>query len=184
MLVLDVVDLSDPSRPERLSQIVLDRRQPTAFGGLAEHGERLFVSLGGLGEVVEIDLGDPAAPVEAARHAIDGGAAGGLAVSGDHLLVAAGDAGLQVVDLAGGWRPLGGLSDIGYAMDVVVDSGMAYAVTGDGRLIAAELGRDGSLTLTDRLRLPAGGHKLIVDGDRLWVDLRSAGASLFEIHRR
>lgn len=183
VLVMDVVDLRDPSQPARLSELVVDRRT-AGFGGIAVHGERLFVALGSLGEVVEVDISNPAAPVEVARHVIGGGVVGGLAVASDHLLIGAGATGLRVVDLAGGWRELGQLDGIGWALDVVADRNMAYVATGEGRLVAVELGRDGSLILADSLPLPAGGRKLVLDGNRLWVEMGAAGASSFEIHRR
>jgi hypothetical protein len=184
VLVAEIIDLHEPSQPVRLGQVVVDRRKPAGFGGIAVHGERLFVALGGLGEVVEVDISDPTVPVEVARHVIGGGVAGGLTVAGDHLLIAAGAAGLRVVDLAGGWRELDQLGGIGWALDVVADGNMAYAATGDGRLVSVELGRDGALILADSLPLPAGGSKLVLDGNRLWVEMGAAGANSFEIRRR
>ncbi|MBK7781759.1 MAG: hypothetical protein IPJ58_13525 [Ardenticatenia bacterium] len=178
---LDIIDLREPSKPELLSRTVLDRSKPQEFGGIAVAGERVFIATGDLGTVVELDLSDPRMPVQLSTQAVEGGLAGGIAAWGHRLLIAAGTAGLRVVDPADGWRELARLEGIGRVLDVVVDGGMAYGVTGEGRLIVVELRADGSIAPAGDLPLPTGGRRLALDGDRLWVDRGDGGASWFEI---
>ncbi len=178
---LDVIDLREPSRPQLLSRTVLGRSKPQEFGGIAMIGERVFIATGDLGTVVALDLGDPRAPVQLSTHTVEGGLAGGIAAWGDRLIIAAGTAGLRVVDPADLWRELGRLEGLGRVLDVVMDGGMAYAVTGEGRLVAVDLRPDGSIDPAGEQPLPTGGRRLTLDGDRLWVDRGDGGASWFEI---
>jgi len=181
---LDIVDLREPSRPELLSRTVLGRSRPQEFGGIVVIGERLFIATGDLGTVIDLDLSDPRTPVQLATHSIEGGLAGGItAWWGHRLLIAAGTAGLRVVDPADRWRELGRLEGVGRVLDVVADGIMAYAVTGEGRLVAVELRPDGAIHSVSDLPLPPGGRRLALDGDRLWVDRGDGGASWFEIGR-
>lgn len=130
---------------------------------------------------------------------LEGAVAGGLSIAGGRLLVAAGVAGVRVVDLdgAGGWRVLGGLGGIGTVLDVAATlvpgagprAGMVHAVTGAGRLVTAELRPDGALAPAESFDLPAGGYRLALDVDwtgngRLWVDMGPAGAGAFDVRRR
>jgi hypothetical protein len=180
-MALDVIDLREPSRPQLLSRTVLGRGKPQEFGGIAMIGERVFIATGDLGTVVELDLSDPRAPVQRWTHTVEGGLAGGIAAWGDRLLIAAGTAGLRTVDPTDGWRELGRLEGLGRVLDVVVDGGMAHAVTGEGRLLAVDLRPDGSIDPAGDLPLPTGGRRLALDGDRLWVDRGDGGVSWFEI---
>lgn len=176
---LDIIDLHEPSRPELLSRTVLGRSRPQEFGGIFAIGERLFIATGDLGTVIDLDLSDPRAPVQLATHAIEGGLAGGIVVCWGHrLLIAAGTAGLRVVDPAARWRELGRQEGIGRVLDVVADDMMAYAVTGEGRLVAVELRPDGAIHSASDLPLPTGGRRLALDGDRLWVDRGDGGGEL------
>lgn len=198
-LEVDIVDIRNPARPEMISRTPLDQVNPRELGGIAVQGDRLFVARGRLGTVVELDIRDPAAPVVVATRLLEGAVAGGLSIAGGRLLVAAGVAGVRVVDLdgAGGWRVLGGLGGIGTVLDVAATlvpgagprAGMVHAVTGAGRLVTAELRPDGALAPAESFDLPAGGYRLALDVDwtgngRLWVDMGPAGAGAFDVRRR
>ena len=95
---LVVVDLSDPTLPERVTALpVADPR------ALAQAGATLFVAAGA-GGVHVFDLTDPRAPTAITTFPTTD--ARGLAVHGIHLLVADGDAGLVILDVTDRTAPL------------------------------------------------------------------------------
>lgn len=173
------LDIRDPAAPVVAATRLLEGAATT--GGLAIAGGRLFVAAGATGvRVVDID--------GAGRGSDDGDgtddAGGGV------------DGGNRTAD-AGGWRVLGGMGAVGTVLDVAATlvpgtgprAGMIYAITGEGRLVTAELRPDGALAPAESFDLPAGGYRIALDVDRLgygrlWVDMGAAGASAFDVRRR
>jgi len=97
--VVDVVNISDPSKPTTTTSIDLGR---SGLNGILVAGNQLLVSGFNLG-LVAFDLANPAAPVEAGRL---GGVWGQLSADGDDLYIARSDAGWAVAELTASGAPV------------------------------------------------------------------------------
>lgn len=122
---LEVVDISNPMSPVRLSQYLGSVGGP---GGLAGEGNALYMVFGNRFSV--IDLSNPASP----RLLNDDLTVGGvqMAASGHRVYLAEGTAGLKIIDASNPQSPavLGSIDTPGGASGVAVTGNVAYVADG------------------------------------------------------
>jgi len=129
---LRVVDVANPEAPVEAGFC-----NTTRAVDVVVRGDRAYVANAGSGvtpsALLVIDISVPSTPFEIGSCSLQG-VAEGVAVEGDLAYVAAGYAGVRVVDL-------GTLSEVGYfdtpghALNVVVGGARAYVADGDGGLV-------------------------------------------------
>lgn len=99
------------------------------------------------------------------------GAANGVAVSGPWVYIAAGGAGLHVVDASDASAPrhVATLRLIGSAYDVQVADSVAWVAAGDAGLQAIDIGDPAQPALIGSISLAGPARDLAISGDRIYV---------------
>ncbi len=123
-----VLDVSDPSNPQRVGEI----RTRGVVVGLDYEAGRLYVA-DGQGGLEVWDVNEPSAPMRLGSY-FTPGSAEGVYVLGDYAYVAAGDGGLRILDITDPSNPyeVGYYDTPGSAWDVYVLGDYAYVAAGGG----------------------------------------------------
>jgi hypothetical protein len=111
------------------------------------------------------------------------GTAYAVAVSGDYAYVAAGSAGLQIVDMSDKQSPavVGSLDTPGTAKDVRVAGGVAYVADGSGGLRLINVSNPSSPSLLGSADTQGDAQDLVVNGGRVYVAAGNAGLKVVDV---
>jgi hypothetical protein len=129
--VLQVIDVSNPAKPQRIGLWAEPHSYQVSQVALA--GQYALVT-DEAGDFYIIDISDPANPQQVAALQLLG-ATGGLAVSGNYAYLAGGLRGLSIVDISNPQRPLNVGSFGTNVSAVAVSSNYAYMVGSSGLAI-------------------------------------------------
>ena len=170
---LKILDVSDPTNPQRYSgnpTFALPRfeQDVEVAGGVAfipnsHHPHDALLS--------SVDVTDPQNPVLKDHVHWTPFYSGRLALYGNHAYVAAGEAGLRVIDIT---YPTNMVEVGDYpkdARDVVVVDDIAYVPGSDGVLRLLDVSDPSDPLLVESCALPAGGQYVAVDGQWIYVSL-------------
>ncbi len=173
-MLLRVLDLSDPERPEALGELI-DPRHTSSTLSLTVAGRVAFIA--DFRGIRIVDVGDPLAPQRLGVIPVDGDAAvSGIALSGTIAYVAAGLGGLQVIDIGDPLhpRPVNSLPELGIVWDVAVGGPYVYLVAGS-RLHILDGTDPGGLRAVGEVRVQGGGAVSVrLDGGLAYVVSRAS----------
>lgn len=112
------------------------------------------------------------------------GSANSVAVSGNYAYVAAGAAGLQVVDVSNRQTPvvIGALDTAGDAKDIKVVGNVAYVADGSSGLCIIDVSNPVSPLLLGVVNVPGGAHDVAVSMGRAYVAADAAGLQIFDVN--
>ena len=112
------------------------------------------------------------------------GTANSVAVSGNYAYVAAGSAGLQVVDVSNRQSPVvvGALDTAGDAKDVKVLGNLAYLADGSGGLCVIDVSNPALPVLVGVANVSGGARDLAVGAGRAYVAAEAAGLQIFDVN--
>jgi len=112
------------------------------------------------------------------------GTANSVAVSGNYAYVAAGAAGLQVVDVSNRQNPtvIGALDTAGDARDIKVVGNLAYVADGPGGLCVIDVSNPLSPVLVGVAPVNGGAHDLVVDNNRAYVAADASGLQILDVN--
>jgi hypothetical protein len=187
------LDLYDAADPEDLQ--LLDT---TGFGdgdkfarcqhlAVDEAGERIYVSAHSDQTnpdafLAVIDASNPGELIPLGQH-LRNDEVEGIAVTGDLLLVAAHAGGLHVYERGEGayLAPLHEVGGIGNAWTVHANGDVAYVTDGDGQLVVVDISIPEAAHVVHTLELPGTPRHLVIDADRAFVALGTAGVALVSL---
>ena len=126
---IEVLDVSEPSRPLRVGSSAPLPEQPSAIAVASGYA---FVADGDAGVYV-LDVHDPTQPVGIGTYQ-PAGASQRVVVDGSTAYVAAGDAGLHILDVSDPSAPqeIGNYNAAAGVLDVALGPGVAYVAVDDG----------------------------------------------------
>ncbi len=112
------------------------------------------------------------------------GSANSVAVSGNYAYIAAGAAGLQVVDVSNRQNPsvIGALDTAGDARDVKVVGNLAYLADGPGGLLIIDISNPSLPALVGTANVPGGAQDLAVNAGRAYVAAAASGLVIFDVN--
>lgn len=174
---LSVVDVTQPAQPREVARVY-------GIGharALALAGDRLYVAMDSW--LAVLDLSSPAAPVLLGSTDHLPGEISSLVVDGSHILLAAGSAGLLVIDVAdpSGPRHIGQLDTPGRAVDVALAAGRAIVADQGIGLTVADLANPAQPVVLGRLDTLPGAYRLRIAGSVAYVADRGLGLRVVDL---
>lgn len=167
---LRILDVSNPASP-------VEQGVATTTGDaldVALLDDRAVVAVDGVGLVV-VDVSDPEAPVPALTHEAPGARSVAADPATSVVLLARGDAGVDVLDLRGGGLVLrGNVATTGEALGVTIAEGRGWVADGSGELAILDLE---AALLCASVPTPGGVHAVLVEGT--WALLAGGRQGLF-----
>ena len=127
--------------------------------------------------LVLLDVSDPARPAVLGRTGVLPGVVQGVAVSGSHAYVAAGDGGLRVVDVSDPAHPreVGSCDTPGEAWGVAVSGSYAYVAAGDAGLRIVDVSDPAHPREVGSYDTPGSAWDVAVSGSYAYVADRDGG---------
>ncbi|MBE7500080.1 MAG: hypothetical protein HS113_07165 [Verrucomicrobiales bacterium] len=169
-----MLDFSDPVRPRRMA----------GFAGaegsrVRVSGDHLFLAGGGTVTTLAVR---PASLPLSGTHDLEG-TAFGLATLGSTLLVAAGEAGLLVLDGRGSTPGpvLGRLSTLGIVRDATLDGTRAYLAAGEEGLVMVDVADPAAPRRLGSFDTPGDARRVLVVGSTAYVADGSGGVQIIDI---
>jgi hypothetical protein len=179
-----VLDISDPSAPEKLGESAV---MPGVVRSVIASGDHVFVAAG-KGYLHILDVSDPSQPVEVAS-VLENSYAQGLALDGNTLYIADNPFGLRVVDVSNPAEPrkVGEVQVPGAASSVDVDGSRAYLAgsTIENGLVALDVSNPAQPVLLGSISIPETEgsviHAVKVRGNYAYVAAGSPGLIVIDI---
>ncbi|MFI0608848.1 MAG: LVIVD repeat-containing protein [Anaerolineae bacterium] len=164
-----------PLAPRRLGQV------GGYSGALAVRGSLAVFAMGR--RMRSADLSDPAQPTLLGEGPELADLVHDIALSGDLAVVAAGNAGLWLLDLADPRRPraVGSLATPGVARGVAVDGDLAYLAAGDAGLLVVDIARPAQPRLLAIADTPGDAGDVVVTGRHAFVADWTEGLKVFDV---
>lgn len=164
-----------PLAPRRLGQV------GGYSGALAVRGSLAVFAMGR--RLRSADLSDPARPTLLGEGPELADLLHDIALSGDLAVVAAGNAGLWLLDLSDPRRPraVGSLATPGVARGVAVDGGLAYLAAGDAGLLVVDITRPAQPRLLAIADTPGDAGDVVVTGRHAFVADWTEGLKVFDV---
>ncbi|HRA21898.1 MAG TPA: hypothetical protein PLZ56_15740, partial [Anaerolineae bacterium] len=164
-----------PLAPRRLGQV------GGYSGALAVRGSLAVFAMGR--RMRSADLSDPAQPTLLGEGPELADLVHDIALSGDLAVVAAGNAGLWLLDLADPRRPraVGSLATPGVARGVAVDGDLAYVAAGDAGLLVVDIARPAQPRLLAIADTPGDAGDVVVTGRHAFVADWTEGLKVFDV---